>query len=108
MTDRTECVRVRKATDRVSRDWLLYYFTESRTALGAVGQCSTQSQFIEHTGPTLYSWAHGPLPNLADGRTEARLGGLRHNVSEHLVQGCYAKVFVCHAEIRTRVVRAGV
>ena len=55
MTDRTECVRGRKATDRMSRDWLLYYFSESRTALGAVGQYSTQSQFIEHTGPTLYS-----------------------------------------------------
>ena len=55
MTDRTECVRGRKATDRMSRDWLLHCFTESRTALGAVGHYSTQSQLIEHTGPTLYS-----------------------------------------------------
>jgi hypothetical protein len=32
----------------------------------------------------------------------------RDNAGEHLVQGCYALVFVCHAEIRTRVSRVRV
>jgi hypothetical protein len=45
VTDRTECVQGRQATDRVSRDWLLCYFTESRTALGAVGQYSMGVRF---------------------------------------------------------------
>jgi hypothetical protein len=70
MTDRTECVRGRQATDRVSRDWLLYYFTESRTALGAVGQYSTQSQFIERTGHMALFVGTWPTPQFAD---EARL-----------------------------------
>jgi hypothetical protein len=105
MTDRTECVRGRQATDRVSRDRLLYYFTESRTALGAVGQYSTQSQFIERTGPTLYSWAHGPLPSLP---TRPGWVGLKHSVSEHLVQGCYAKFSCATSRLEPEFVRAGV
>jgi hypothetical protein len=52
---RAKYVRGREETDRLSRDWQLMLH-QPRTALGAVGQYSTQSQFIEHTGPK-----HGTL-----------------------------------------------